>query len=182
MWKPIDFECDVCGFKHEEFFDIGMGAERPTHTVLACPGCNGELTMHHSVIGLPAPYMGEKVLNPRMYGGNYDTMGAREFEPLPDLPGQEEHSAKLRKAMSQLPDTASSAERSAVFREACNDAPSSADYASLFARPEYKEAERANKEIAKQNASKRKRAKAIARGENVNMRRDRCPGDPKITA
>ena len=182
MWKPVDFECEICGFKREEFVDVPVGGERPSTHRFSCPGCNGELTLHHSVIGLPAPYMGEKILNPQMFGGNFDTMGAREFEPLPDLPGQEEHSAKIRKAMSQLPDTATSQERKAAFSDACRDAPTSADYSSMFSKPEYKEVEQVNAEIAKQNKAKRKRAKAISRGENVNMRRDKCPGDPKITA
>lgn len=185
MWRPVDFRCDVCGSDLEEFVYIPIGGERPSEMILHCHRCN-DVTIHHSVIGLPAPYMGEKILNPQMYGGTYDTMGAREMEDLPDLPGQAEHSAKMRKSLSKFSDAEWSSmpkrERDAAIGEACKDAPSSADYASLFAKPEYKEVEHANQEIAKQNRSKRKRAKAIARGENVNMRRDKCPGDPKITA
>lgn len=187
MWKPVDYQCQNCGCDHEETVWIPHGGERPAAAEFVCPYCgigdDGDgRREHHAIMGLPAPYMGEKILNPPMYGGTYDTMGAREMQDLPDLPGQAEHSAKLRKAMAALPDTATSEERKAVFGDACKDAPSSADYASLFKTPEYKEAERANKQIATENAAKRKRAKAIAKGENVNMRRDKCPGDPNVTA
>jgi len=180
MWKPVDFECDECGHTHEETIWIPSGGERPEIAVFECPLC-GDVP-HHSVMGMPAPYMGEKVLNPMMYGGNYDTMGAVEPMPLPDLPGQAEHSAKIRRAMRALPDNATSADRKAAFADACRDAPSSADYATLFETSEYKAVEKANKRIDETNKAKRKRAKAIACGENVNMRRDKCPGDPNVSA
>lgn len=181
MWRPIDYRCCECKRIHEEMVWVSSGTARPKSGVFVCPSCEDETT-HESVIGLTAPYMGEKVLNPEMYGGTCDTMGAVQHMPLPDLPGQEEHSAKIRKAMSQLPDSASSKERKSVFSEACKDAPSSADYQSLFSKPEYKEVEAVNDKITKENTAKRKRAKAMRRGENVNMRRDKCPGDPNMTA
>ncbi len=181
MWKPVDWECEKCNQPHEETVWIPHGGERPAKADFLCPHCKS-ISTHTSVLGLPAPYMGEKMLNPRMYGGRCDTMGHVEHEKLPDLPGQAEHSEKIRKAMSQLPDSATSKERKSVFSEACKDAPSSADYSDLFSKPEYKEVEARNEQITKENTSKQKRAKAIASGENVNMRRDKCPGDPNMTA
>ena len=181
MWKPVDFKCSSCGATHEETVWVPQGDPRPSTTCCDCPAC-GDTCPHDSVLGLPAPYMGEKILNPQMFGGAYDTMGARELHDLPDLPGQQEHSAKLRAAMSQLPDNATSQERKAVFSEACKDAPSSADYETMFQSPEYKEKSAANEQIKKENKAKQTRAKAIARGENINMRRDKCPGDPNMTA
>lgn len=181
MWKPVDFQCGVCGHIRERFIDVPIGQDRPESMTFRCHECNADTT-HHSIIGLPAPYMGEKVLNPQMYGGEYDTMGHREPMPLPDLPGQAEHSAKIRAEMSKLPDNATSADRKRAFSEACKDAPSSADYSTLFNTPEYKETEAINKKIDKENKAKRKRAAAIARGENINMRRDKVAGDPNITA
>jgi hypothetical protein len=131
-------------------------------------------------MGLPAPYMGEKVCNPLARGGVCDTMGERELLPLPDLPGAEEHSEKMRQRLKGLPDNASEKEKDAAFEAATRDAPSCADYATMFESKEYKEVERKNNQIKKENAAKKKRADALKRGETVNMKRDKCIGDPKI--
>jgi hypothetical protein len=53
---------------------------------------------------------------------------------------------------------------------------------SFVNRPIYKEwkaEERANRS---ENKAKQKRAAAKARGENINFRRDKLPGDPKVTS
>lgn len=49
-------------------------------------------------------------------------------------------------------------------------------------RPEYREWRREKKAVQAENKEKRKRADALARGEPVNFRRDKCAGDPKISA
>ena len=56
------------------------------------------------------------------------------------------------------------------------------NYKQLWSTPEWKEARAEIKEVNRCNAHKRKRAAALHRGENINMRRDKCAGDPKITA
>ena len=180
-FKLIDFACSVCGHEMESLVDVPAGSERPKWRSDWCPVCETH-THQDALIGMPAPYMGERVCNPEMYGGEFDTMGAKELPKLPDLPGQAEHQAKLRQRMRSVPDTASRAEAQAAFAEASKDAPSSADYASLFASKEYKHAEAERARIKKQNEQKRARAAAMRRGENVNMKRDKCAGDPNITA
>jgi len=42
--------------------------------------------------------------------------------------------------------------------------------------------QRKRKNIVAENKQKRKRLKAIKQGKNVNMRRDKCAGDPKLTS
>lgn len=65
------------------------------------------------------------------------------------------------------------------------DLPSGADettanYKQLFASREWIEAKAKRKEESRRNKRKRERAAAIARGGNVNMRSDKCPGDPDM--
>jgi hypothetical protein len=126
--------------------------------------------------------MGEKILNPNVYGGTYDTMGAKEFRPLPELPGSEEHSKLMKQRIREIPEGLSAKDHKKAMCESMAGCPSSADYATHFERPEYKETEAANKRIAEHNTEKRERAAAIKRGENINMRRDKCAGDPNMTA
>lgn len=92
--------------------------------------------------------MGERVLNPMVHGGKFDTCGA---EKAPDLPA--------------LPDGCS-------YDQA----------KSIFSSNEYKEIKRQRKEVADRNKAKKKRAQLIKSGASINMRRDRLPGDPKLTA
>lgn len=56
------------------------------------------------------------------------------------------------------------------------------DYRQLFATPEWKEARAAQRNVIRLNNEKKKRARALARGQQVNFRRDKCVGDPKVTA
>lgn len=56
------------------------------------------------------------------------------------------------------------------------------DYLAVAKTPEFKELKAERAVIAKRNKEKRKRAKAIRRGENINMRRDKVKGERSIVA
>jgi hypothetical protein len=90
--------------------------------------------------------MGEKIMNPQVSGGSYDTMGKKKGPRLPELP-----------------DNATGEE----IRDFVRSKP-------------YQEIKKERRAIGKENAMKRARARALRRGENVNMRRDRLPGDPNF--
>lgn len=130
----------------------------------------------------PAQYMGEKVLNPRISGGRFDTMGYVTPPSLPDLPGADEHSERVCADMGRLPENASKEDYKEVRRRHRRDSPSDADYAALFSTSEYREAAAERKRVVRQNAVKRERAAALARGDNINFRRDRVDGDPNMTS
>jgi len=180
-YRSIDWQCDTCKATSNHLTWVGHGDERPRESIQHCDDCDAE-TSHHSVMGMPAMYLGERILNPKAYGGQCDTMGFKEFLPLPEMRGEKEHSAKIRDRMSTLSPEAPKGDRDMAFSKACTDAPTAADYAAHFSRPEYKEIEKKNEQIAKENAQKRARAAAWKKGEQVNFRRDKCAGDPDMTA
>jgi len=60
------------------------------------------------------------------------------------------------------------------------DGAKSNDYKDLFAKPEYKEIRRERREVKRRNLQKRKRAYMMDRGENVSVRQNKLPGDPKF--
>lgn len=182
MLRLFDWKCKPCGQAHEALVPVPHGEDTPGEAFVHCADC-GDSTAHERQMSLPAPYMGEKVLNPSVRGGNYDTMGHKALPDLPDLPGAAEHSEKLGRALSAVPDGPRRDDaRRDVMAAHLKTAPSGADYATMFASPAYKEAEAAQAPVIAENKSKRARAAAIANGENVNMRRDRALGDPNITA
>lgn len=51
-----------------------------------------------------------------------------------------------------------------------------------YASKEWREACKARDHKQQENKAKQKRADLIRAGKNINMRRDKLPGDPKITA
>ena len=53
------------------------------------------------------------------------------------------------------------------------------DFKDYVNTKEYQENKTERKRIKKENAAKKRRLAALRRGENVNFRRDRLPGDPK---
>lgn len=180
-YRMAEVECTVCNTRHDELVWVDHGKRLPKALDAYCMDCE-DTTKHDRLMGAPARYMGEKQLSPAMYGGTYDTMGARELEPLPELPGAKEHSAKMRDRLRLLPNNATKAERMAAQVEACSDAPTSADYAEHFKSREWRDVWARNQKTTRENTQKQKRAAALARGENVNFRRDKCAGDPKMTA
>jgi hypothetical protein len=54
------------------------------------------------------------------------------------------------------------------------------DYATHFKSPEYQNAKQERKRVREQNKLKRARKAALDNGGNINFRRDKLPGDPKI--
>lgn len=149
MYRLYDWRCRVCERTDEHLTQCRDGTKPKRQMLLCCRWC-GVPRVHDRMISPPAPYMGERVINPMVRGGRFDTMGHEAPPMLPDLPSGVESTTS--------------------------------NYRQLFATPEWKEARAEQKEVARRNAQKRKRAAAIERGENINMRRDKCDGDPKVTA
>ena len=181
MLRLADWKCDTCGELGEELVEVPRGESLPKQQELVCATCNAETT-HTRQLALPAPYMGERPLNPRMFGGSFDTMGREAPPDLPELPGAVEHMQATATKLAELPADAGADARREVLRDMRATAPSSADFAAHFATREYREAEAQGRKVAQRNAGKRKRAAAMLRGEPVNMKRDRLPGDPNLAA
>jgi hypothetical protein len=170
-----DLQCQGCGHVHESLAAYNASG----FYLRVCPGCRKE-KQHKRLPSLFAPYMGERVLNPQVSGGKFDTMGQGKVTRLPPFRAALEHDAKVNAKMRELGDGATREAAREVLREA-GPGPSMADWRDHLKKPEVKEAKRQRAEDIKRNKQKRARAGALARGETVNMRRDRLPGDPKIT-
>lgn len=179
MYRYFDWRCSACGAKRDGLVDVPCGDNPPKTAELFCGDCDREIE-HDRIPSVPAPYTGEHVRNPHVYGGQCDTMGCRQLPPLPDLPGAKEHERVTMQKLAALPKSAPQEERYSVLREAGKSAPSSSDYSTMFAKPEYREVERERVKVIKENAQKKKRAKALKSGGTVNFRRDKCAGDPVI--
>ena len=151
MLKLYDWECQRCGAIQEHAVEVPAKMLAALSMRAGCRRCKTRTT-HKRLMSAPAPYVGEKTVNPRFGGGSgaRDTLGMVRGPSLPELPDE----------LCKTGDVAG-------IRE-------------FFGRPEYKEIERQRKVIAKQNAAKQKRNKAMKAGWHINMRRDRLPGDPKI--
>lgn len=149
MFRLYDWGCDDCNYLHEPLIDVPVGGAVPLVAYFYCPLCE-ETTKHERELSLPAPYMGERVCNPCVRGGSFDTMGNSPVPSLPELP--------------------SSAEGT------CDD------YRAHFDSKEWRESRKERNSVTKQNQEKRKRAAAIQSGAPINMRRDKCAGDPNIMA
>lgn len=149
MFRNYDWMCDGCASKVEYGMKLSqIDNEKPPEEIqLFCRVCE-EFKLHARLLSLPAPYMGEKVCNPQVHGGKFDTMGEAPVPSLPELPAGSDTSA----------------------------------YRELFQTAEYKEVRAERDNIISQNKAKKKRAAALAQGGTVNMRNDKLPGDPKVTA
>lgn len=181
--KLFDYECTECGRKREAFLSVPPGASPQSQRGLECSDCAG-FTIHDRLISAPSQYLGERQFNPMIHGGRWDTMGARELPTLPDLPGESAHIERASRAAAALPADLTRHERAHELRKivgSASDAPTTSDYAAHFATSEYREAKAARDRVRAENAEKRKRATALARGENINFRRDRCKGDAAVT-
>jgi hypothetical protein len=178
MFRLFDWECQVCGDKEEHLACVPSGESPPRTIDATCDAC-GKVTRKDRLFPLPAKYMGEAACNAVVRGGKYDTAGMRKLEKLPPLPGEAEHQRRCSEAAAKC-ETASEA-RQAVLAMA-KEGPTAADYAAHFAKPEYREAERRRRRTQRENKQKQKRLAALRRGEPVNMRRDKCAGDPNWKA
>lgn len=148
MYRLYDVQCLRCGRVSEALIACRRGKLPQAQVWEPCPQC-GRVRRHARLLSPPAPYMGEKVYNPHVSGGAFDTLGQEAVPALPDLPPGVESNSD--------------------------------NYRQLFASQEWIETRAEVREVNRKNAQKRKRAAAIARGDNINMRRDKCDGDPHIT-
>lgn len=173
---PIyDLECMRCERVQEtiaEYNTTGLYS-------LVCSRCGRE-TVHKRLPSLFAPYMGERVFNPMVSGGKFDTTGNAKVTRLPKFKDYVEHDARVEANIKRLSPGAGKEEVRAAVR-AAGPGPSMADWRDHLRKPEVKEAKRQRAEDVRRNKLKRARAGAIARGENINLRRDKLPGDPKVT-
>jgi hypothetical protein len=149
VFRFFDFQCTVCNVVRDAVIEYPQGETPPKTQQLTCFDCQKE-TRHERLISMPAEYHGEKVLNPVVSGGSFDTAGKKQVPTLPDLPR--------------------------------GVAETTSNYRQLFSTSEYREAKREREAVKKENAAKQDRLKKLRAGANINMRRDKLPGDPKITA
>lgn len=156
-FRQYDADCTECRNTRPILFWVDFGDDAPRRIVEECRHCNRE-TVHIRVVSLIAEYHGEKSLNVEVHGGQFDTAGSRAF-----------------KTMAEIPEPKNMEDR--ADRRAHIEA-----YKERFASSEWKEMKKENASIARENAAKQKRLAAIKSGANINMRRDKLPGDPKITA
>lgn len=170
-----DLECMTCELVHEGFAHYNKSGRYQ----LVCAKCRKETT-HRRLPSLIAKYMGEKLMNFEVAGGSFDTMGKRRLSKPPSFTEADEHSRKQAAAIKALPLNASRADI-VEAAESVGKGPSGADWRAHLNRPDVKEARALRREEMRRNRLKQKRAAAIKRGENINMRNTRLPGDPKVT-
>ena len=196
-----DYECDRCETRSEQLAEANHGELPKKHDEYACRTCRA-LTPHTRVISMPAKYTGERVSNPHIHGGSFDTMGHERMHDLPDLPGSAEHSTKFKQAMDAIPDgplyqtddkgfvqkddkgnpklTPIGEAHMDTRKKFGKTAPGLTDYDAHTHKPEYREIRKENERIHQRNLKKRQRAAALKRDPNLNMRTARCEGDPQL--
>jgi hypothetical protein len=120
-------------------------------------------------------------MNPAMHGSRFDTLGHETIPDLPPTPGVREHAAKVNEIARSLPGDVVGDRRRIEASRMAGPGPDAADVMAHHAKPEIKEIKAARARVKARNKRKRERAKALAQpGSTVNMRRDKCEGDPKI--
>jgi hypothetical protein len=173
--RLYDWQCEDCGSVSERLVTVPHGEAPARSYELECLAC-ADYTDHTRLISPPARYMGEKVHNPMISGGRFDTTGHRPLPAYPDMAGEAEYNTRLQARLAEAP----ASERRAVMREMGNSAPSLYDYHEHMSKPEVREIAKERKRIASENKQKQKRLAALKRGESVNFKRDRVAGDPKL--
>lgn len=147
--RLYDYECSKCHHTAEHLTWSDAETAVPLRRTLTCKACDSRVS-HRRVMSLPAKYTGERVDKVLVYGSDLDTAGFRQpDQPFPRPPGMETGEVSA--------DT----------------------WKSHFETPAWKAWSKEKKARDGENRKKRRRAAAIKRGENVNLRRDRAPGDPK---
>jgi len=186
VYKQADWECRDCREDFTSTVNVPHGDVLPLSVLWPafeesdrCPWCGG-VQGADKLLSAPAKYMGECVRNPVCYGGDFDTAGHEMAPQLPRFDAAADHRRKLSAAIGALPSDASHDEQMAIHREHSRDAPRVDDWKGHFSQAGYGEIEEAREEVATRNKTKRKRLAALKQGGNVNMRRDKVSGDPKI--
>lgn len=185
MFRQFDFECETCGTKRGDLVEVPQGSFLfPKTTRIHCRTCDDH-TVHVRVMSAPAKYMGESVVNVPVYGGKFDTMGNQQLPQYTEMPGLAAAQSAAEEAIAKagVSSINDARERKQAIADATRhiDFPSAAAYVDHQAKPENKEIAKERKRVAESNAQKQKRAAAIRRGENINMRTDKCANDPKVT-
>lgn len=195
MFKQRDWACPECEHVFGALVDVPSKEKVPLHSEQECPECGFE-GLCELRLSLPSPYMGEIVLNPNINGGNFDTMGKKRAPALPEYAPIVEHGEKIqsflnspgevtyrddngKKVKTHISKAPLRVLHEEVKRNVPN-APKMEDAGEHLESPEYKEIRGARKRAIARNKKKAKRAAALARGENINFRKDRCEGDPKF--
>lgn len=179
VFRFYDWQCTACDEQAERLTNVPHGEPVPRQDVMECHAC-GQFCLHERLMSAPAEYMGEKVHNPMVSGGRFDTMGMRRLPKLPDIDGAKQHREAIERDMRALGPDYSKDMAQQVHDHHAKSAPTMEDYSYHFKTPEYVEAKRARRKARKENLEKQKRAKALRKGANINMRRDKCAGDPRI--
>jgi hypothetical protein len=148
MFRLYDWECNKCETVIDAMIDVPHGEAPRDNAQFYCLICKRVRPMTRCQVNLIAEYHGERVLNPIVHGGEFDTAGAAKVPMVPML-------------------------RDGATMEELRD---------HVRKPEYIEAKRVRSEVIAQNKAKKKRLALIKKGEYINMRRDRLPGDPKLTS
>lgn len=182
MPRIFDWECTCCGeVSKDRVFALAYPAPVPAREVAPCDNCMLD-TYHRRLPPKFAEYLGEKtrrICNPQVSGGSFDTMGMAREPKMPSIPGWEEHNKKMQERVKTLPPEASREDVLAATDDLKRQGPRYKDLKDHIHSKEYKEARAEKDNIRRQNLAKRKRAKAIARGETT-MRDSPLPGDPKV--
>ena len=177
VYRQYDFSCTGCDAEAPYLVDVPSG-ELPLKSYdMQCQAC-GDVCAHERLLSMPAPYMGERNLSPVVHGGKFDTAGKAPMPGYPDMPGEAEYQREAQARLATLPAGASWEDRKAAMRSV--DAPSTHDLVEHMSKPECREIAKERKRIDGQNKQKQKRLSAARRGQQVNFRRDRCAGDPKL--
>ncbi len=92
-----------------------------------------------------------------------------------------EHTAKINAIGRSLPDDIVGSDRRIEASRKAGKGPDISDIMSHHNKPEVREVKEARAQVRARNKRKRERVAALsAPGNTVNMRRDKCAGDPKI--
>lgn len=157
MFRRYDWECQVCGAWFERLVKFPQGDPAPKTL--------GEVEDED----LECPKCtgdastAERLIScPAEYHGERD-LSPRVFGGRFDTMGQKQ--VERPKEVGFMPTRAS-------YEEARN----------FVNRPIYKEWRAEKQAVRKENKAKRARAAAKERGETINFRRDKLPGDPKIAS
>ncbi len=180
MYRLFDWQCQRCKARNEHLNKVPAGEDSPSSAVLWCPTCATD-TPHDRLMSAPARYCGEDYHNPKMRGSRFDTLGHEAMPRLPPTPGMREHTAKINAIGRSLPDDIVGSDRRIEASRKAGKGPDISDIMSHHNKPEVREVKEARAQVRARNKRKRERVAALsAPGNTVNMRRDKCAGDPKI--
>lgn len=84
MFRLYDFQCWECGLVIEAVHTFPSDQSPVRGKALWCESCQVN-TLHERLISRPAPYLGEKLFTVPVYGGRFDTAGAKRPPKKPDL-------------------------------------------------------------------------------------------------